>query len=76
MFKGDKPQAPSNYNDKGIIHTDPNCPCYKLDNQGETNVSKILQQCKYEQEDYDLYIYCPKVSKKEREQGCENLKST
>jgi len=56
-------------------HMDPDCPCYKLDNQGKNNISKILQQCKYEQEDYDLYIYCPKVSKKEREQGCENLKS-
>jgi site-specific DNA-methyltransferase (adenine-specific) len=30
-----KPNAPSNYNDtnSGVIHTDPNCPCYILDQQ-------------------------------------------
>lgn len=25
--------APDNYNDTGDIHTDPNCPCYQLDQQ-------------------------------------------
>lgn len=30
MFNGDKPQAPSNYNDSrsGVIHTNPDCPGY------------------------------------------------
>ena len=29
-------------------------------------VSKILHKCKYDKEDYDLYLYCPKVNKEER----------
>jgi len=43
MFNGDKPQAPSNYNDKGSgqIHTNPNCPCARLDLQsGELQKGK------------------------------------
>jgi len=43
MFNGDKPQAPSNYNDKGSgqIHTNPNCPCAVLDRQsGELQKGK------------------------------------
>jgi site-specific DNA-methyltransferase (adenine-specific) len=33
MFNGDKPEAPSNYNDKGDTHTNPDCPCYIMDRQ-------------------------------------------
>jgi site-specific DNA-methyltransferase (adenine-specific) len=35
FIKNIKPNAPSNYNDKEqkIIHTDPDCPCYILDQQ-------------------------------------------
>jgi len=35
FIKDIRPQAPSNYNDKGkrLIHTNPECPCYMLDNQ-------------------------------------------
>ena len=35
FIKNNKPQAPSNYNDMnaGVIHTNPNCPCYILDRQ-------------------------------------------
>lgn len=43
MFNGDKPQAPSNYNDKGSgqIHTNPDCPCAELDRQsGELQKGK------------------------------------
>ena len=35
--------------------------------------SKILHKCNYEQEDYDIYNYQPKVSKSERNAGCDNL---
>jgi site-specific DNA-methyltransferase (adenine-specific) len=41
MFNGDKPEAPSNYNDKGDTHTNPNCPCYLLDEQ--SGVSKSIK---------------------------------
>lgn len=36
-----KPNAPSNYNDtnSGVIHTDPNCPCYILDQQSGIQTS-------------------------------------
>ena len=41
-----------------------------LDGQGD--VSKVLHKCKYEEAEHDLYIYQPKVSKAERNAGCEN----
>jgi len=102
MFRGDKPQAPSDYNDKGEIHTNPNCPCAKLDRQsgvskstggrignkgsmlnmcgtnykkgdpgyGDTGgASKILHKIKYYDEEVELLMYNPKVSKKERQKG-------
>jgi DNA modification methylase len=36
--------------------------------------SKILHKCKFEDGEYDLYNYFPKVSGKERNDGCENFK--
>jgi DNA modification methylase len=43
MFNGDKPEAPSNYNDKGDIHTNPMCPCRLLDEQsGVSKSSKYI----------------------------------
>jgi DNA modification methylase len=38
--------------------------------------SKILHKCDYDQIDFDLFIYCPKVSSSERNNGCGNLEST
>lgn len=35
--------------------------------------SKILHKCDYEDIDYDLFIYCPKVSREERNAGCEKF---
>lgn len=35
--------------------------------------SRILHKCYYDEKDFDLYIYCPKVSKSERNAGCEGL---
>lgn len=35
--------------------------------------SKILHKCDYEQIDFDLFIYQPKVSIKERNAGCDEL---
>lgn len=40
---------------------------------GEGGCSKILHKCDYEKEEYDLFIYSPKVSKKERNAGCEDM---
>jgi len=119
MFNGDKPQAPSNYNDKGSgqIHTNPDCPCYILDQQSgnrksgamksthnvgktgengympnhgiygkykarpfqneveasEGGCSKILHKCRYDEDDFDIYQYAPKVSRKERNEGLDEL---
>jgi DNA modification methylase len=36
--------------------------------------SKILHKCDYENDEMDLYVYEPKVSKSERNAGCEELK--
>jgi len=47
-----------------------------IDNYADTGgCSKILHKCDYDKEDYDLYNYCPKVSKKERNQGLKNVKN-
>ena len=35
--------------------------------------SRILHRCNYDLNDYDIYMYCPKVSNKERNEGCEAL---
>lgn len=35
--------------------------------------SKILHKCDYEKEDYDIYNYQPKVSKSERNAGCDEF---
>ena len=105
------------YSGGSQTHTNPNCPCAKLDMQsgdktsrqatgvvrkernpdtvfdnknnglknGSTELegysdtggcSKILHHCKFEDGEYDLYLYCPKVSKSERNAGCEEVKNT
>jgi hypothetical protein len=35
--------------------------------------SKILHKCDYEDDEMDLYVYAPKVSKNERNAGCDEL---
>ena len=35
--------------------------------------SKILHKCDYENGEMDLYVYAPKVSKNERNAGCDNF---
>ena len=48
-----------------------------LDNYGDTGgCSKVLHRCDFEKEEHDLYFYCPKVSKKERNAGCDELKDS
>ena len=42
-----------------------------LDKQGD--VSKILHKCDYELGEYDIYQYQPKVSKSERNAGCDEF---
>jgi site-specific DNA-methyltransferase (adenine-specific) len=37
--------------------------------------SRILHKCDYELEDFDLYHYCPKVSKAERNEGLEGFEN-
>lgn len=89
--------APYNYNDtnSGVAHTDPNCPCYILDEQapkvGNAFNSKRKQNTRgggghtltrehSEGESNGVFdglggasrfFYCPKVSKKERNEGVE-----
>ena len=35
--------------------------------------SKILHKCDYDKDEMDLFLYAPKVSKSERNAGCENF---
>jgi hypothetical protein len=34
--------------------------------------SRILHKCDYDKDDHDIYFYCPKVSKSERNEGLDN----
>ena len=42
--------------------------CFSDDKRG---CSKILHHCDYDKDEFDLYIYCPKVSKSERNAGLD-----
>jgi DNA modification methylase len=60
--------------------TENGAPCYGkygdniADGYGDTGgASKIFHRCNYETGDYDLLNYFPKVSKCERNAGCEGL---
>jgi len=39
----------------------------------EGGCSKILMKCDYDEGDFDLFQYCPKVSRDERNAGCEEM---
>jgi site-specific DNA-methyltransferase (adenine-specific) len=78
-----------------IIHTDPNCPCYQLDEQSGnikggkpmppfqgkpkndinfTSGVKEINRIGYNDTGgASRFFYCPKASKKDRNEGCENL---
>jgi site-specific DNA-methyltransferase (adenine-specific) len=57
-------KAPDNYNDKPDIHTDPNCPCYIMDQQsGGHNDSGGASR----------FFYQAKVSKSERNLGLDEF---
>ena len=48
----------------------------RLDEQSDSNdsgCSKILHKCDYENGEMDLYVYAPKVSKNERNAGCDDF---
>lgn len=40
--------------------------------EDEGGCSRILHKCDYEQTDFDLFIYCPKVNSSERNNGLDN----
>jgi site-specific DNA-methyltransferase (adenine-specific) len=37
------------------------------------DAAKILHKCSYEENEFDLFNYCPKVGKSERNAGCEEM---
>jgi len=45
----------------------------KLRRNDAGGASKILHKCDYDKGDYDLYHYCPKVSKEERNEGLDGF---
>jgi len=46
---------------------------YKDTKESAGKASRILHKCDFEAGDYDLYNYCPKVSKSERNEGLEGF---
>ncbi|MCK9576134.1 MAG: hypothetical protein M0R51_09425 [Clostridia bacterium] len=59
------------YGEDGFINNiKPNSPS----NYGDTGgCSKILHKCDFEENEHDLYFYCPKVNKSERNAGCDEF---
>jgi len=81
---GGKPKHNSEIQRKGIRQDAPafnsdTCgfdvnKCQSLANYGDAGGgSKILHKCNYEQGEYDIYHYNPKVSGSERNAGCDGL---
>lgn len=64
---------PKNYNPTGRYPAQTYCNDLTAEVLGEP--SKILHKCNYEQEDHDLYFYNPKVSKSERNAGCDEFEN-
>ena len=71
-------------NNKNSVTTgkDSNTSCYGKYNDCTTKghadtggCSRILHRCNYDLNDYDIYMYCPKVSNKERNEGCGMLET-
>jgi site-specific DNA-methyltransferase (adenine-specific) len=86
----------TNYTDTGNIHTDPNCPCYILDQQSGNKKSTKRGAHNNKKTEYtntytpsnalysddntygdeggaSRFFYCPKASKKDRNEGCDEL---
>jgi DNA modification methylase len=69
----------SNNNRKNKIGTPTNSPTSfgVANKEHEYNdtwwCSKILHKCDFEKEEHDIYFYCPKVSKSERNAGCKEM---
>lgn len=53
-------RSPKMIDGKSVIHINPKCPCYMLDEQ--SGISKASR-----------FFYCAKASKRERNIGCENM---
>jgi 16S rRNA G966 N2-methylase RsmD len=58
------------YQNNGSAYGKPSGATRQRHEASEGGCSKILHKCDYDEVDFDLYIYCPKVSKSER--GAEN----
>jgi DNA modification methylase len=75
MYGGNSLQESKTHNDITTVHNYGRYPAQTFCNDltaevlGET--SKILHKCNYE--DHDLYFYNPKVSKSERNAGCDGF---
>jgi len=90
-------QRIEDYGDTGVIHTDPNCPCYMLDQQSGISKSSVRKpddknspfNPNYGWNNNSMkgtlgggfndkggasrFFYCPKASKKDRDEGMDNF---
>jgi hypothetical protein len=62
------------YQNNGSAYGKPTGQTKQIHEASEGGCSKILHKCDYEENDFDLYLYCPKVSKSER--GIGNIHPT
>ncbi len=66
-------QSTRTYNDKGEDTSWFATPQNKVVKGDTGGCSKILHKCDFEENEHDLYFYNPKVSKSERNAGCDDM---
>lgn len=73
MQSGTLEQSTRTYNDKGVDTSWFTKPQNKVVKGDIGGCSKILHKCDFEKDEHDLYFYNPKVSKSERNAGCDTF---
>jgi len=76
LQSGNLKQSTRTYNDNGKDTSWFAKPQNKVVKGDIGGCSKILHKCDYEQIDFDLFIYNPKVSVKERNKGLDNFNNS
>lgn len=78
VLDGQSGEQKSSKSERGIVTNNNIYGGFNLDStvRGHNDTggcSRILHRCNYDLNDYDIYHYCPKVSNKERNEGCGGL---
>ena len=68
-------KKPYTYQNNGACYGKPSGETKAIHESSTGGCSKILHHCDYDTDEFDLFIYCPKVSKSERNAGLDNMEA-